>query len=457
MIPVKNWPEIKALESQMRAADNANILDLFKIASLDPRYDFRCQDWRFVKFDELDLRGCDFERSRVYGATFAGAQVAEAKFRGSDVQVTRFYLAPDWELADLSDDQRSIIRMQSLAASGKLDRESFEEMPGWKLIDEPQWVRLIKSAADFERAHEIYKMMSKVEMGNSKYAITTLLDKAANSSQVRIAKNYFIDFNITLDSFAVSALISKANSEKEAREIFERYKNKCEHTQYLFNSLISKCSFLEAAEDIFSMMEKEGIKVDEIALNPFIWKAQNFTSAMWIYKKLSNPRTADLNALLSHAKWHQYFQTKEVQSLLTNGPVPDLRTFNIIIGTCDNLSDGLSVIKLMKSRDHNPDKFTLFATLSLISNGDIDRGFDLLVQFIGEGVSIEDQDVVRVMVRICENTSGKAGRLLAEFWESDDCWYKALIALSENFASKKMNTKFRIIFDAARAVRHKPD
>ena len=111
----------------------------------------------------------------------------------------------------------------------------------------------------------------------------------------------------------------------------------------------------------------------------------------------------------------------------------------------------------MKSRDHNPDKFTLFATLSLISNGDIDRGFDLLVQFIGEGVSIEDQDVVRVMVRICENTSGKAGRLLAEFWESDDCWYKALIALSENFASKKMNTKFRIIFDAARAVRHKPD
>ena len=453
MIPVKNWAEIEAVEREMRAAKGANILQLFKIAKLDPHQDFRCQDWRFVKFDGLVLRDFDFEHSRVYGSSFVGAQVAGAKFRGSDVQTTRFYLAEDWELADLSDEQRNIIKMQSLVAGGMLDRESFEQLHGWESIDERQWVRMIKTAADFDRAHDLYKMMSKVQMGRSKYAITTLLDKAVSTDQVATAKGYFAALNIPLDSFAVSALISKSKSEEDARKIFFQYKDSCEHTTYLYNSLIAKCQFLETADDIFKMMESEGLQVDEIALNPFIWKAESFRSALWIYNKMPNPRTADLNALLSHAKWHQYFKSKEVIDLITNGPPLDQRTFNVIIGTCDNLSDGLSVIVLMKTREFKPDKFTLFSTLSLIANGDVDRCFDLLIQFIDDKVLIEDRDVVRQTMRIVDDHTGRAERIVTELWDMEDSWYHSLVKLSEAFASAERNARFRAAIDKSRTGR----
>lgn len=418
MTSVPNWEKIAEKEHQMRAHADANILELFAIAELDPKRHFRGNDWRFIKFDGLDLRGCDMSHTRLFGASWSNTLVAGVKFAGSDVETTKLYKAADWKEAELTEEQREKIEILHLK-SNKPSLSDIRSLAERGKIEEKQWTWMIKAADDFVAAHDIYRIMVDLGLGDNKYAVTTLLDKADNSDSVDLVRSYISEYGVEIDSYAVATLISKAQSEDEAVDLFRKYVKTdefgqgVEPTQYVFNSLISKFDFFEKAEPYIELMKRNGVKIDAFTINPIIWKARTFTGARWLYDLIPEPRTMDMNAVLSHAKWQDFEKgDRPALNLLQSGPDPDLNTCNIIIGKCNTYPDGYSVYKLFKDRGlfddrkTRPDRYTAYALLGLISERDewgVDRAFSLLIEFVTEFRSfdiIEDPDVARKLERI---------------------------------------------------------
>ena len=448
MITIPNWQVIESLEKKMREEEGASVLRLFEISGLDPDRHFRGNDWRYVPFDGLDLRGYDFRNCRLFGASWAGSRVSGAKFEDSDVEITRLDKAVDWREASLTDAQRDVLEVKSLL-SGNPTPDAIRNFSNKKAISEGQWVTLIKSAPSFEAAHSYYQLMAEHGFGDSKYALTTLLDQAKTSAQVAISKNLLSQKRVSVDSHLVATLISKVQSENEAREIFEREKNNIERTIFVYNALLSKIDYVEKAEDIFNMMREDGVKIDHIGLNPFIWKAATFAGAKWLYDKISSPRTADLNAVLSHVKWSDGDISKKLGlEMLRDGPKPDARTFNVIISACTNYSDALSVLKLMQQYGHQPDIYTACSLLTLIPRESveaIDRCFHLLTKLLEGGAksAVESQEVV---TRVMQLIGAQPEEAVAEHADGGKAVYKRrnlLIELATKYASASIASEFK--------------
>jgi hypothetical protein len=462
-----SWTEIRLLKEQMRKAENPTIFDLFEIAGLDPKCHFRGHDWRFVKFDGLDLTGLDLRDARLFGSTFKGASVAETNFLGSDVEYTRLDLAHDWKKAVLSEAQRELIGLKSLINAN--NKHHAEKLPSIESIsaylskggeiNEPSWVSLIKAAETFDEAHGYYRLMVDQNIGNNKFALTSLLDKSETPGQVEIVTNYLKKFSVQVDSHLVATLISKAESEFQARQTFDEYRDKVERTHFIYNALIAKIEFYERASDIFEDMERDKIYPDAVTLNPLIWKAESFEGAYWIYKKIKDPRTADLNAVLSKADWSHFMRTVEALELFENGPKPETQTFNIIIGVCKKLDDAMSVKELMDTTNFKPDIYTAFALLSVILKSYelstkpefyINKGFGILVNFLNQGINVIVNDVLKKMMQIIENAKPVQRSELERYASSKASPAEALVALAENHASAGLAQTFKEALEAYR-------
>ena len=58
------------------AARTNDIMELVRIAALDPALHFRFADWSGVDFSGCNLRGFDFTGARLHGCRFDGAKIA---------------------------------------------------------------------------------------------------------------------------------------------------------------------------------------------------------------------------------------------------------------------------------------------------------------------------------------------------------------------------------------------
>jgi hypothetical protein len=446
MIPVEGWNEIKFIEARMLAEREANILRLFEIAKLDPKTDFRGEDWRYVRFDGLDLTGCDFSHARLYHARFTGARVSGANFRGSDVEVTNLDRALDWREAELDEDQRAILELKSIRhEGGAMSAERAERIRKAKKLTEREWVALIKAAKSFAIAEQVYDMMAAEDRGKlagSKYALTSLLDKAETRKHVEYVASKFAELNVPLDPYAVNTFISKASTEAEARDIFNKHVDKMEPDIYTFNSLLSKIETFQGAQDVIEMMGRKGLRPDHISLHPFIRKAATLEEALDIYRRLEEPRTADMNMVLYHAEPEDFRGGGAAAELLRSGPAADTITFNILIRHAGTVEAGWNVVQRMKNAGFPPDQYTVFNMLSLVAEHDVDEAFSILSRCLREGVDINRWDVVRLVMRIISDETGEPQRIIAREEEKVASWAEMLALFADKFASAAISEEF---------------
>lgn len=441
MIPVANWDRILRLERAMRAGPAKNILELFRTAGLDPRRDFRGGDWRFICFDGLDLRGLDFSNARLFRARFVMSDVTGANFIGSDVEVTNLHRATGWRSAMLDEDQQAILELKHLRQHpDELGEESLKSLRRVKPLEEPEWVRLIKAAKSFQIAEQIYDLMAVLgqNYARSKYALTTLLDKAENKRQARQILDRFDTLEVPIDSYVVNTAISKASDESEARAWFQKYKTQFAPDIYTYSALLGKIDTFESAQGILDEMRENGFTPSNVSLNPFLWKAATFEDALEIYKQVKRPRTPDMNALLYHVQDAHWSPGGAVERLFAEGPPPDAGTFNILVHQSGALERAWEIVARMKEAGFRPDKFTLFNLLSRFGQGDVDDAVAVIARMCREGVDVQHWDTVRFLLRTLSDTVGKGHRIMLEMEAQAAPWGEVLIALASEFADASL-------------------
>jgi hypothetical protein len=446
MIPVEGWKEILGIEARMLAEPGANILRLFEIAKLDPKTDFRGEDWRYVKFDHLDLTGCDFSHTRLYGAKFAGSRVEEANFCGSDVEVTNLHRATDWRKAKLDEDQRVILELKGLRrGKGQVSAEEAARIRIAKKLTEPEWVSLIKAAKSFAIAEQLYEMMASEENGRfsrSKYALTSLLTKAENPEHVRLVTNKFHELNVDFDIYAVNTLISKATSQSEALEIYNTFADKMNYDVITFNALLSKFNRAEDAREILEIMDRRGILPNTNLLQMLLRRTSNLTEALHIYRKIERPRTNDMNVVFFHSGPKDLQAGGVAAGLLEDGPPTNAKSYNILIHQAGTVQTGWELVDRMKREGLAPDRYTAFNMLSLVREHEVDTAFGILSRCVREGIDIDLWDVVRLVTRIISDASGEPQSIIVREEKAGATWLDVLILLARRFASAAVAQEF---------------
>jgi hypothetical protein len=446
MIPVDDWSEILSLEAKMLAEPQANILRLFEIGRLDPKSDFQGGDWRYVKFDNLDLTSCDFSHTRLYGAKFTGSRVAGTNFRGSDVEVTNLDRALDWREAELDEDQMVILELKSLRrGKGQVSPEQAEKIKKVKKLTEPEWVSLIMAAKSFAMAEQLYDMMASEENGKlsrSKYALTSLLVKANTPYEVKIVTDRFHNLDVPFDIYAVNTLISKAFSKSEAINIYKNFDGKVNYDQITFNALLTRFDDLKGAEEIFEAMSAKGFRPDTGLLHLLLKRSSDLEEALVVYRRIERPRTTDMNMVFAHA-WPEDLQDGgEVAGLLESGPPRNAITFNILIRRAGTLHRGWHLVDRMKREGFSPDRYTAFNMLSLLREHEVDAAFGVLSRCLREGIDIDLWDVVRLVTRIISDTSGEPQRIIVREEEAGASWSDILVIFAHRFANAAIAQEF---------------
>jgi hypothetical protein len=255
---------------------------------------------------------------------------------------------------------------------------------------------------------------------------------------------------IEFDAFALATRLSKVQNGKEAIEIFNRYKNSVTRTQYVYNAFLANFDFYEAADSVFKQMQEDGFGVDSVSLNKLIWNAATFEGAQWIYQKVPEPRSLDLTALMSHAKWRDFQPEGKAYGYLSGVPLPDEVTFNVMIPNCETFDNGVQLYKIMRENKITPSSKTAYPLLKLIipyEDTAVDRAFNLLTIMIRDGADINKLDVLNLLKRIIAWRYSTGYKKIENDIDKFENIRDIFVFLAREFATKKVSFEFQCEFE----------
>lgn len=179
------------------ASEETNIIELVRIAGLDPITAFRSGNWQNCDFSGRDLRGFDFSFSDLRGAKFDGAWTRGAKFLGA--------------------------RLDKGALSSSIDHEEIRQNSGTGTVADvnaPALLRKLRKAQSVDEGIRIIEEIDKAHIPIDAKHFSILLDKARKPEDADAGWQTMEKYGVVPDRFLYATKIENARSFVEARSSF---------------------------------------------------------------------------------------------------------------------------------------------------------------------------------------------------------------------------------------------
>jgi len=337
-------------------AQTDNIVELVRMAGLDPRKAFRGGSWRQCDFQHRDLRRFDFTDADLTGAKFEGALIAGAVFTGAigvNLKKANVDIGADVRL-----DARHYNALIRGAKTLGLALQVLEDMlRAGVRADRNTFVALIAKVGRYGQGEEVCRRLRNAGVEPTHEVCLRMIDLAATQAQVADWGAQLLALEDGVPAHAYNRLVKRTDSYDAALQIVETMRRKgIQANPYTFNLLVEKAPDFQAALSLADL--SKGVTPEPVILTTLMKRAPTVEAADELFRKIKRARPHQLrvayNTLMTRSNGLTQ-ATRYLDEMRSEGLEPDGVTLNILLTKQSGFDGVIRYLNQLTARGFSPD------------------------------------------------------------------------------------------------------